>query len=56
VAVLADRRVVIAAPVPEVLAFQHPFIQQFFLGERGRRAMSQLQQRHEQNAVAANGR
>lgn len=40
VAVLAEQRIVIAAPVPEVLAFQHPFVQQFFLGERGRRAMA----------------
>ncbi|MDR2154000.1 MAG: ATP-binding cassette domain-containing protein [Burkholderiaceae bacterium] len=39
VAVLADKRVIIAAPLPEVLAFDHPFIHHFFLGERGRRAM-----------------
>jgi phospholipid/cholesterol/gamma-HCH transport system ATP-binding protein len=38
VAVLADKRVIIAAPAPEVLAFDHPFIRHFFLGERGRRA------------------
>jgi len=39
VAVLAERRVIIAAPVPDVLAFKHPFIEQFFLGTRGRRAL-----------------
>ncbi|MCK9516361.1 MAG: ATP-binding cassette domain-containing protein [Ottowia sp.] len=39
VAVLAEQRIVIVAPVPEVLAFEHPFVQQFFLGPRGRRAM-----------------
>ena len=39
VAVLAQQQVIITAPVPEVLAFDHPFIQQFFLGERGRRAL-----------------
>jgi phospholipid/cholesterol/gamma-HCH transport system ATP-binding protein len=39
VAVLAGRRVVINAPVPEVLAFEHPFVKHFFWGERGRRAM-----------------
>lgn len=39
VAVLAEQRIVIAAPVPEVLAFEHPFVQHFFLGQRGRRAM-----------------
>ena len=45
VAVLADQHVVIAAPVPEVLAFDHPFIRHFFLGERGQRAMELLRQR-----------
>lgn len=39
VAVLADQRVITCAPLPEVLAFDHPFIRHFFLGERGRRAM-----------------
>ena len=45
VAVLAEQRVIIAAPVPEVLAFDHPFIRQFFLGERGQRAMELLRDR-----------
>ena len=45
VAVLADQHVIIAAPVPEVLAFDHPFIRHFFLGERGQRAMELLHQR-----------
>ena len=45
VAVLAERRIIIAAPVPEVLAFEHPFIKEFFLGERGQRAMQLLKQR-----------
>ena len=45
VAVLAERRIIIAAPVPEVLAFEHPFIKEFFLGERGKRAMQLLEQR-----------
>ena len=40
VAVLADRHVIINAPVPEVLAFDHPFIRRFFLGERGQRALA----------------
>jgi len=39
VAVLADKRVVIAAPPQEVVQFKHPFIEHFFLGERGQRAM-----------------
>ena len=45
VAVLAEQRVIIAASVPEVLAFDHPFIRQFFLGERGQRAMELLRTR-----------
>ena len=50
VAVLADKRVIVAAPVPEVLAFEHPFIRQFFLGERGQRAMELLRQRRQQGS------
>ena len=48
VAVLAEQHVIINAPVPEVLAFDHPFIRHFFLGERGQRAMELLhaRQRH----------
>ena len=42
VAVLAEQRVIIAAPVREVLAFDHPFIRHFFLGDRGLRAMEDL--------------
>ncbi len=53
VAVLAEQRVIVCAPVPEVLAFEHPFIRHFFLGERGRRAMELLRQR--QHARPAQG-
>lgn len=42
VAVLADQRVIANAPLPEVLRVQHPFVEQFFHGERGRRAMALL--------------
>jgi len=42
VAVLAEQHVIIAAPVSEVIAFDHPFIRHFFLGERGLRAMEKL--------------
>ena len=45
VAVLAEQHVIICAPVPEVLAFDHPFIRHFFLGERGQRAMELLRAR-----------
>ena len=53
VAVLADQHVIIAAPVPEVLAFRHPFIEHFFLGERGQRAMELLHQRRDTAALPA---
>ncbi|KKB64359.1 ABC transporter ATP-binding protein [Robbsia andropogonis] len=42
VAVLADRRVIAAAPVEEVAGVSHPFIEEYFLGERGRRALAAL--------------
>ena len=42
VAVLAERRVIVCAPVAEVLTVDHPFIQGFFLGERGQRAQAEL--------------
>ena len=44
IAVLADRRVVVTGPPKEVIAFQHPFIHDFFLGERGQRAMELLRE------------
>jgi phospholipid/cholesterol/gamma-HCH transport system ATP-binding protein len=44
IAVIAERRVIIAAPPKEVIAFQHPFIHDFFLGERGQRAMELLRE------------
>jgi phospholipid/cholesterol/gamma-HCH transport system ATP-binding protein len=43
VAVLADQRVIVAGSPQEVIHFQHPFIQDYFWGERGRRAMALLQ-------------
>ena len=50
--VLADQHVIINAPVQEVLAFDHPFIKHFFLGERGLRAMELLKARRGDNAPA----
>ncbi|MFV0681395.1 ABC transporter ATP-binding protein [Ottowia sp.] len=50
VAVLAEKRVIINAGVEEVLAFDHPFIRHFFLGERGLRAMESLRQRRAKEA------
>jgi phospholipid/cholesterol/gamma-HCH transport system ATP-binding protein len=43
VAVLAEKRVIALGSPREVLELQHPFIQQFFLGERGRRALQALE-------------
>jgi phospholipid/cholesterol/gamma-HCH transport system ATP-binding protein len=44
IAVLAEKRVIIAAPPKDVIAFPHPFIHDFFLGERGQRAMELLRE------------
>jgi phospholipid/cholesterol/gamma-HCH transport system ATP-binding protein len=44
IAVLADKRVIVDGPPKEVIAFQHPFIHDFFLGERGQRAMELLRE------------
>lgn len=44
IAVLADRRVIVTGPPKDVIAFQHPFIHDFFLGERGQRAMELLRE------------
>jgi phospholipid/cholesterol/gamma-HCH transport system ATP-binding protein len=42
IAVLADKQVIVAATPREVVAYPHPFIQRYFLGGRGRRAMAAL--------------
>ena len=44
IAVLADKRVVVSGPPRDVIAFPHPFIHDFFLGERGQRAMELLRE------------
>lgn len=44
IAVVADRRVIVSGTPAEVMAYRHPFIQAFFLGERGRRASALLHQ------------
>jgi len=40
IAVLADQKVVICGRLDEVVQYDHPFIRNFFLGERGLRALS----------------
>jgi phospholipid/cholesterol/gamma-HCH transport system ATP-binding protein len=42
VAVLAEQRVIANGTPEQVMQHPHPFIQHFFLGERGARAMGQL--------------
>ena len=44
VAVVADQKIIINAPPREVIAYPHPFIHDFFLGERGQRAMELLRE------------
>jgi phospholipid/cholesterol/gamma-HCH transport system ATP-binding protein len=45
VAVLADQKLVAIGPVAEIIAVDHPFIHNFFRGERGRRAVEAARQR-----------
>ena len=44
IAVLADQKVIVCAAPKDVVAFTHPFIHEFFLGERGQRAMELLRE------------
>lgn len=47
VAVLAEKHVLAVGPSRDVLRVDHPFIKQFFLGPRGRRALAVLDERDE---------
>jgi len=49
IAVLADQKVIICDTPQKVVAFEHPFIHEFFLGDRGKRAMALLAQPASQN-------
>ncbi|MCG2586600.1 ABC transporter ATP-binding protein [Massilia sp. TS11] len=42
IAVLAEKHVIAIGPTRDVIQVDHPFIDQFFLGERGRRALAVL--------------
>ena len=44
IAVLADQKVIVNDVPKAVVAFTHPFIHEFFLGERGQRAMELLRE------------
>jgi phospholipid/cholesterol/gamma-HCH transport system ATP-binding protein len=46
IAVLAEKRVIAMGTPEEVIALPHPFIKQFFLGERGQRALEVLRDKH----------
>ena len=46
IAVLAEKHVIAIGPTCDVLKVDHPFIKQFFLGERGQRALEVLEQQH----------
>jgi phospholipid/cholesterol/gamma-HCH transport system ATP-binding protein len=55
VAVLADRKVVAIGTIPELLALDHPWIQEYFRGPRGRaaeEAVEEAEARAEANAAA----
>ena len=47
IAVLADKHVIAYGTPEEVLAVKHPFITDFFLGERGKRAMAGMREQHD---------
>ncbi|QBE64054.1 ABC transporter ATP-binding protein [Pseudoduganella lutea] len=43
IAVLAEKHVIAVGPTKEVINVDHPFIKEFFLGDRGKRALEALQ-------------
>ena len=49
IAVLAEKHVLAVGPSCDVLRVEHPFIQHFFLGPRGQRALEVLDERHAQH-------
>ncbi len=49
IAVLAEKRVIGVGTPEEVIALSHPFIQSFFLGERGQRALEILRNKETQH-------
>ena len=47
VAVLADKKVIAVGTIPELLALDHPWIQEYFNGPRGRAATAAVARQHE---------
>jgi phospholipid/cholesterol/gamma-HCH transport system ATP-binding protein len=43
IAVLAEKHVIAVGPTKDVIEVDHPFIKEFFLGDRGKRALEALQ-------------
>ena len=55
VAVLADKRVIAVGTIPELLATDHPWIQDYFTGPRGRAAQA-AQTRESKRTMSSNSR
>lgn len=55
VAVLADRKVIAVGTIPELLALDHEWIQEYFRGPRGRAAEEAVEAEAEARAAEANG-
>ncbi len=48
IAVLAEKHVIAVGPTREVIKVEHPFIKEFFLGGRGRRALEALDDKNKE--------
>ncbi|MEG1114041.1 MAG: ATP-binding cassette domain-containing protein [Janthinobacterium sp.] len=53
IAVLAEKHVIAIGPTREVIQVDHPFIKQFFLGDRGKRALAVLDEKQAAAGKAA---
>ncbi|HVI98937.1 MAG TPA: ABC transporter ATP-binding protein [Sphingomonas sp.] len=53
VAVLADRKVIAVGTIPELLALDHPWIQEYFNGPRGREATATVERNEAQQEAEA---
>ena len=48
IAVLAEKHVIAVGPTRDVIKVDHPFIKQFFLGDRGKRALEALDEKNKE--------
>ena len=55
IAVLAEKHVIAIGPTREVIEVDHPFIKQFFLGDRGKRALAVLDEKQAAATAAQPG-